>query len=179
MKEKVIEVLTTSREKLDELLTGIEDLKAREETLTEKTGRELSLAYTELQKGRMWVGEVLHDVSGKYPYANTNEVKAPEDIAPATDLSKEKTVFIPFKEGNYIEAIANSRKFIDAIVESILNHVSNYYYDTNYNSTKKGIVGFNQKFIKYLNFNNSITYLKQGRMILGTVLGKIRDNATK
>lgn len=169
MRENVTKTLTESRIELDEIMKTLNVLRNKTETHVEGTGRELATAYTNIQTGRMWLGEVLHDITGEYPYANTNEAKKPEDIKPAVDLS-DKEVHV---NENYINELGTIRKRIDTIIDKVENIVLNYYYDQKRDT---GIVSYIKEANKSFNYGAAIIRLKEGRMYLGVAMGIIRDN---
>jgi len=175
MKEQVERTLVEARKTFDIVLQQIDVVRNKKQTKYYGTGRELSIAYTELQIGRMWLGEILDEIGRNNPYAGTNDAKKPSDIAPAADKANDVEEYL--KAANdlpYIESIGGLRKTIDATLADVERTYLNYTYDKEY---KEGIVEYIDRVNETINYDSTIKHIKTSRMCLGLAMGIIRDKA--
>ncbi|MAT89591.1 MAG: hypothetical protein CMC35_02770 [Flavobacteriaceae bacterium] len=126
--------------------------------------REVSLAYTALQKGRMYLGECQHDLGAEYPYKKTAEATKPSEIEMGADLCEGYNSL----EGNNIENLIKLRGYIDKVTAMALDSYS------------KGRNNYDveSKFIADCHLSEAYRSLKEARMWLGCALGIIRDSET-
>lgn len=174
--EQIEGVLLGARQDLDYVMNVLMALKDHKDVGSEKIGREIATAYTSLQAGRMWLGEVCFGITGNYPYSGTNEAKKPEDIAKAVDLSDTVVTEIT-KDTNIIEVLGSTRTTIDSILETVhSNYTGNGYYKT---TVPKSMIEAQSTFQMNVNYINAYSKVKEARMWLGVAMGKIRDNHAK
>lgn len=65
-----VEVLNYYRDTLDSIVMGLRDLRIPSENGQPQAMRELALAITNLQQGRMWLGEAMREAGLVEPYSN-------------------------------------------------------------------------------------------------------------
>lgn len=163
--ERIVKSLTEYRVGLDCTLGAIDTLKGRQEAIDSKTHREIAMAYTSIQVGRMWVGELLFCITGKYPYTKTASATTAKEIEEAVDVASEdaKEAFKEgYAEGNFIGHVNYLREYLDEVFKYVL--------EVSTTDTMNIAILFN------LNSISCLQHLKEARMNLGLVLGKIRDN---
>jgi len=167
MKEELILKLRKQRVELDKLLKLIKEeipIAAKEQYV-----REVSLAYTALQKGRMYLGEMQHDLGAKYPYEGTNDAKDVIGIAMAVDMFESPVSSL---QGNNIENLGTLRKSIDKVVKELEEVIAAI------SDSKLIKIGIN-KFIQDCNISEGYRSIKEGRMWLGCAMGVIKDISEK
>lgn len=76
--KKTVNSLTNQRKRLDIIKKGIEHLPK---------SRGTALAFTALERGRMWIGEICRELGELYPYEKTKTATTAEGIQPAVDVS--------------------------------------------------------------------------------------------
>lgn len=166
MNTKGIKVLKELRVETDVILHQIKDETAIARELG--YGRELALAYTALQKGRMYLGEIQHDMGAEYPYKGTNQAKDASGISLAVDKAQTP---IPLLQGNNIEKLGKLRTTIDEITNEVIEII----FDTeNYPPFTEKL-----KFKASCHASEAYRSLKESRMNLGMCMGVIKDNNTK
>lgn len=152
MNEIIIDNGTKLRVDMDAVLISIKNLPR---------SRGASASFTALEKGRMYLGEILMLAGHTYPYEATKKAKLAKDIQEATDKAIEG-----FKvEGNEIEQLNQLRDILGNILDIYVHDILDVFevnIDTAYTWS---IV--NREVWKGL---------KESRMYLGIRLGEIRDN---
>lgn len=157
MNKQSIQVLSEQRVKLDVVLNSMKQLPK---------SREVSLAFTSLQKGRMYIGEILFQLGKEYPYDKTKEATKPDEIEKAVDVSN-KVIAL---DENEIVALNMLRDIIADATDSFLKEV----FDVGKSSF--GVIGEKNVFILSCNISEAYRGLKETRMWLGVRLGEIRNN---
>lgn len=150
---KLTKNLTEDRVKLDSVLKSIKALPA---------SRGASMAYTALEFGRMWMGEMCRELGKEYPYESTKTATNASQIVDAVDKADSAFEF----KGNEIEQLNGIREYLD-------NVLSIYTKDSSALSlapvAKEANVNYR------LAFTNMHRGLKESRMALGLRLGELRD----
>lgn len=157
MNKQSIQVLSEQRVKLDVILSSIKQLPK---------SREVSLAYTSLQKSRMYMGEILFQLGKQYPYDKTKKATKPSEIEKAVDVSN-KVITL---DENEIVALNMLRDIIADAINSFLKEV----FDVG--KSNFGVSGEKDIFILSCNISEAYRGLKETRMWLGVRLGEIRNN---
>lgn len=172
------EKLAKSRVLLDKKMQEVNLLRGNRRTNDEGVGREVSMCFTSLQMGRMWLGEVLHGLGEAYPYEGTNQAKTPEEIKKAVHTYEGDIEVKRWKDGNIIDNLGDLRNSIDYVIDAI--HEDYLAYMMQKEALPQDKV---ENVIKTFNLNqaymSSFTHLREARMILGVAMGKIRDNHVK
>lgn len=159
--KNVVSNLTKQREALDAFKTAINELPK---------SRGTSLAYTTLEKSRMYIGEICRELGKEYPYEATKKANTPEGIQEAVDRTK--TIFK--LSDNEIINLNNLREVLEKELDYFLQQVFH---------PEKGLIGnrtnlsITNKFVIDCNISEAYRGLKEARMYLGIRLGEIRDNA--
>lgn len=156
MNANSIDVLSKQRVRLDSILNGMKELPKARGTAT---------AITSLEKGRMYIGEILLGLGKTYPYDKTKTATNPEGIQEAVDKSTVNWKVV----GNEIQDLNNYREALQNEVDNFLKEifdvgVSNY-----------GVNNGKDAFILSCNLSEAYRGLKEARMWLGVRLGEIRD----
>jgi len=156
MKE-TIELFTSQRERLDALKNGI--------TLLPNT-RGKSLAFTSLEKGRMYIGEICGELGKEYPYADTKKATTAEGIQEAVDKATKSTPAF-LDKGNEIVNLNDLRDLMDKEVDTFLVNI------TKLAAMKPSI----KKFVIDCKVSEAYRSLLEARMWLGVRLGEIKDGS--
>lgn len=154
-----MEQLTLQRKGLDSVLATMNSLP---------NSRGKALAYTALQKGRMYIGEVLRELGKEYPYEATKEATTAEGIQDAVDKADADTPVL-INTGNEIIDINKLRDILEKELDSFVVTIG---------ALPKS-VDLMKKFVQDTNIAEAYRSLKESRMWLGIRLGELRDNVTK
>lgn len=154
--EQVMKELTEQRVRLDAIKNAINELPA---------SRGKALAYTSLEKGRMYVGEVLRELGKEYPYEATKKATDAKGIQEAADTSD--TVWEV--KGNEIVELNRFREVLEQEELIFLNCMEKVQNPIRWRNT----------FVTSCVVSEAWRGLKEARMWLGIRLGEIRDNANK
>ena len=152
--EQTIGKLTAQRVSLDMHKDAINRLPA---------SRGKALAFTSLEKGRMYLGEVCRELGMEYPYEATKTATTAEGIQDAVDTS-DKAYSI---DENEIVALNVIREKLDKETEQLLAVIESL-------PSSKWTIG---KFKIDCAISEAYRGLKEARMWLGIRLGEIKDNA--
>ena len=152
-----IKSFTAQRVRLDMHKDAIKRLPA---------SRGTSLAFTALEEGRMWIGEMCRELGHAYPYEATKEATDASGIQEAVDVS-DKGYEI---DGNEIIALNDLRDYL----EKECDQLQSIYFKRKIHKlvieTEEG------RFRLTCAFTEAYQGLKETRMWLGIRLGEIRDN---
>lgn len=157
MNEQVKEIvtkLTTQRENLDSIKTAINDLPK---------SRGTALAYTALEKSRMYIGEICRELGKEYPYEATKTATTAEGIQEAID----KSTIVWKIQGNEIVDLNKLRENLETELTTLLNTITLIKLNNNEQD----------RFVMNCITSEAYRGLKESRMYLGIRLGEIRDNA--
>lgn len=160
MNESSVKVLSEQRVRLDAILQSMNMLPR---------SRGASLGVTALEKGRMYIGEMLFVLGKKYPYDKTKGATTAEGIQDAVD---KVDTFTPI-DTNEIVALNNLREEIQVELDLFVKEIFEV------GLTGFGTNGNKEKFIMDCNISEAYRGLKETRMWLGVRLGEIRDNSKK
>lgn len=154
---ETLKQLTSQRIRLDVI-------KSKMAKLPRSRGQ--ALAYTALEKGRMYVGEICRELGKEYPYEATKKATTAEGIQDAVDVSDNKVTI----DENEIVACNELRDVLDTELGIFLGTV----HDPNNAINLSTLVDV---FTMAAAIAESYKGLKEARMWLGIRLGEIRDNA--
>lgn len=152
--ENVTKELTEQRVRLDMHKDAISRLPK---------SRGQALAFTALEKGRMYVGEVCRELGKEYPYEATKTATTAEGIQDAVDVSDKGYTI----DANEIVALNDIREHLDKETEHFLILVDSLP------KAKWSI----KKFTQDCAISEAYRGLKETRMWLGIRLGELRDTA--
>lgn len=148
-----INLVTNDRVRLDGVLKAIKELPS---------SRGASMAYTNLETGRMWLGEVCRELGKEYPYEKTKEATDAKGIQAAVDKARRALRF----DGTEVQRLNLIREYLDNIINSYVDEI--FDRDLTCKDVKDDF-RFNVALV------NAYTGLKQARMALGLRLGELRD----
>lgn len=148
-----VNLVTNDRVRLDGVLKAIQELPR---------SRGASTAYTKLEYGRMWLGEVCRELGKEYPYEATKKAVEAKDIQAAVDKAQRAMRF----DGTEIQKLNLIREYLDNVLNSYIDEL--FDRDLTCNDVKSDF-----KFNVAL--TNAYTGLKESRMALGLRLGELRD----
>lgn len=143
--EKTVNSIKKVRISLDNDLKNIKELPSN---------RPLSMAYTALESGRMWLGKLCGAIGAAYPYEKTKEAVNPKEIQNPVDIKKDFEMY----HGNEIQVINKLRE--------VLNKQSDFILEIT-DGLKLGYKGEQA-------LNNSYKGLQESIMGLGLRLGEIK-----
>lgn len=86
-----------------------------------KPSRETSLAYTNMQRGFMWLGKVLQGLDQPNPYPESTNIHSPK-IEERTDQAKDSPILFegcPFIDGDQTASIKWFRNQLDSVINQI------------------------------------------------------------
>jgi len=155
--EKLVDYLKETRVKYDLVLKLIDKLP---------NSRGKALAYTSLQKGRMYLGEVSRDLGTVYPYEKTKTATTAEGIQKAVDTSSEN----PTISGNEIEQLNKLRDVLQEGLDSLLKEFFTLV------KTRK-TTDLKSRFELDADFAEAYRSIKESRIWLGVRLGEIKDQS--
>lgn len=155
-----VNVLSEQRVRLDSILNRMKEFPK---------SRGTAAAITSVEKGRMYIGEILGVLGKEYPYNKTKDATTAEDIQEATDKS---TVVLEVV-GNEVVDLNTIREVLQNEVDSFLEEVFNDKHNNLVFQTTKA------KFVYDCTVSEAYRGLKEGRMWLGARLGEIRDNSKR
>ncbi len=155
MDKDITTLLSDLRKESDGTLQSINSLE---------NSRGKALAYTSLQKGRMYLGELCLLLGSKNPYKETDNATTADGIQKAVDLA------VTYQEikGNEIEQLNALRKQLGEDVENIDFIVS-----------RIDATVVLSKFELNCKASEAYRGFVEARMWLGVRLGEIRDNSKK
>lgn len=120
-------------------------------------GREVSLAFTNLERCKMWLGKVLEAIGVTTPYPESNNPES-KVIEPQADQSEE-TLFNNPAELDEVEAIKIVRQYLHRLTADMVALYKNH-------------IGGAQ--MVRLSLENSLSALSESKMWLGGALNQIR-----
>jgi len=153
---ETVNTLTKQRERLDAIKIAIGKLPK---------SRGNAIAFTSLEKGRMYIGEICRELGKSYPYEATKTATTAEGIQDAVDISV-NTIEV---DTNEIVALNNFRELLNNELKS---------FEVLVFEEKGGIpVSDNarDRFVMNCVIGEAYRGLKETRMWLGIRLGELRD----
>lgn len=157
--KNVVSNLTKQREALDAFKTAINELPK---------SRGASLAFTALEKGRMYMGEICRELGKEYPYEATKTATTAEGIQDAADIS----CIIWEVQANEIVELNRLREALEIELDMFIETV--FHPEKGISTFPKDTVLSN--FVIDCNIAEAYRGIKEARMYLGIRLGEIRDN---
>jgi hypothetical protein len=155
--EKTIKHLTNQRERLDAVKTAINTLPK---------SRGTSLAFTSLEKGRMYIGEICRELGKEYPYEATKQATDAKGIQDAVDTAKTDTPAIQLVS-NEVVNLNTIREVLEQELTELIKTIGSI----------KSPTGHREAFEMSCVCSEAWRGLKETRMWLGIRLGEIKDNS--
>jgi len=149
---EIIKTLTTQRERLDSIKTGLGTLPK---------SRGTALAFTALEKSRMYIGEICIQLGNENPYEATKTATDAKGIQDAVDTSE----LVYGTSGNEIIDLNTFRTDLEIELEKLLDVIEKM----------KSPVGGRNSFVTNCIVSEAYRGLKESRMYLGIRLGELRD----
>lgn len=154
---KTVKSLSNQRVRLDVVKQQINKLPK---------SRGTSLAFTALERGRMWIGEICGELGNQYPYEKTKEATDASGIQAAVDLGETIVSIDP----NEIIALNQIREEIEKECETFVGIAFGRGDLTTFSPI--GVSAFKIE----VAIHEAYKGLKEARMWAGIRLGEIRDS---